>query len=333
MNVNKFKPIENIEVATRSDFIARTSIDPVTAIAYDDSVAAAENANKVIDQLEDAAKSIITEDPETIPVKEDTMYTGKFKLDEAMDDYKPIDPKSLSDKSDEDDYLDFDMFDFIYSFVTDSGIDVSYRPINPLGKKSLRKFSYFGYDRYTGDGEAMQGVNQVSVGNNTIVVYANDLGAFDDIKKICDIYKFNYEGPTERKDSTSHWKYNFTIKVPTTANDYPMDVEDYFESIGMSLEDVMPPAFIRNLNRRRDSEYKALNDYIVDSIYKKWSDKGGQSNDPVQIFVDGMLAELAETSNKLSAESNGKQVLTYNAKKLAKQLKDYLEDDFGEEDN
>ena len=66
--------LENIKDIVENDTIETCAhLDPTTAVAYEDSVKAAEHVAKVEDQLKKEAEVIATDAPEESKVKEDKM--------------------------------------------------------------------------------------------------------------------------------------------------------------------------------------------------------------------------------------------------------------------
>lgn len=309
---------------------AVTALDVTTVDAYQADAAATARVEEVKDELEKRADDATLEG-ETVETKvpqNDYTKEVKLTLDESFNDFSiteadevlaPVEDgrshKTMED-DDEDDYLDYDMFDFIYGLVTDTWP----KPKNPLPKKRIRKFLYTGSDDYL-DSNTPDGHSQVaSDGNGKITVYANEMRDFDDIKAICDIYQFEYTGPIERRSSTSHWKYSFEIAVPMTADEYPMMVDDYFATIGLTLDDVMPADFVIQYNKRSGKIEKeqstALNDFNVQKIYDEFVRKAANSNDPLDGFIRDMFAEMSLKN------------LKFNQAKLRKAFKAEFEDDF-----
>ena len=104
-NVKRVVENEPVEVAAH--------VDIGTAAAYEESIEAAEHVDEVNTELAKTAESVVTDSPETPKVKEDSIYTKKLKLDESIEEFNFADIDGSKD--DDDRYVDFDMFDFIYS--------------------------------------------------------------------------------------------------------------------------------------------------------------------------------------------------------------------------
>ena len=212
----KNESIENLKrVVDNSEKISTTTaIDPVTADAYIQSEEADKHITEVNSELEKKAAEVKTEAPDTgKEIKND--FTAKLVLDESIGDFSLTEDETavtdgrsrkVYDEDDEDDYLDYDMFDFIYGLVTDCWP----KPINPLGGR-LRKFLYIGSDKYMenpNSDEKSDTHSQVASNGDTIEVYANDVKDFEGIRQICDLYKFTYSGPTAKRSKTRHWNFS-----------------------------------------------------------------------------------------------------------------------------
>ena len=93
--------LENIKDIVENDTIETSvHLDPTTAVAYEDSVKAAEHVAEVEDQLQKEAESIVTDAPEAPKVKEDSMYTKKIKLDESISEFSFCDIDGSKDDDD-----------------------------------------------------------------------------------------------------------------------------------------------------------------------------------------------------------------------------------------
>lgn len=351
MAIEKILSTKNIEnVVKHSPAAENTYIDTILSDAYKCSVENAEHVENVMKELDNTAREVITENPESPETKLDNIYTKKHVLDESMDDFSLSDnsPKKVYDDDAMDTYWDMDMFDFIYELVSIS--DARRKPIDPLGRPHAR-FAVSGRDKYAGltpeqakiekaqeaevDVErAMLGSPQVAAMDDYIDVYAHNLFRFDDIKEICNLYHFKTEGPKETykkrrnkflmpsKDEWMQYEYYFRIYVPTEPNGLFYRIDDYFETIGKTLEDVMNPEFCKHyrkiearlekeaeelLAKKQKEREKArarkavedaelLNSSKVEEIYKKHSTRAGQSNDPLEGFIEDMFNELDSTT-------------------------------------
>ena len=113
-------------------------------------------------------------------------------------------------------------------------------------------------------------------------------------------------------------------------------VEDYFESIGLTLEDVMPESFVKTYRAKKSRDMKDAekmvatdkknaakerNDSRVREIYEKHRTRAANSNDPLKIFINDMFAEMS---------SEG---LKFNRAALKKEFEEYFNDDFDEEED
>ena len=135
---------------------------------------------------------------------------------------------------DEEDFWDYDMFTFINNLFTRDHKETYKRPLNPLGRPH-KHFEY--YARTDGEPSPMG----VDVDGN-ITIGADNIKDFDDLKEICDKYKFKY---SITEPTNSKLKYSAKIIVPKTKSGTPLDIQDYFESIGIPIEDVMPEWYIK----------------------------------------------------------------------------------------
>lgn len=311
----KNESIENLKrVVDNDEKVAVTGhLNPVEADAYIQSEKAGKHVAEVKDELDKKAEAVVTEAPDTgKEIKND--FTAKLVLDESMNDFALTEEASsvndgrahkVYDEDDEDDYLDYDMFDFIYGLVTDCWP----KPLNPLGGR-LRKFMYIGSDKYMENpdrAENSDGHSQVASSGDTIEVYANDVKDFNDIKKICDLYKFKYDGPNAKRSKNSHWNFSFNIHVPCEHSGYPMMVEDYFEDIGMKLEDVMPADFCKQYRKRQakiDAEVeKRIAEREVEKLVNKAIMNAARNgDDPLDKHLKQLYADLDAAGLKYSKQ-------------------------------
>ena len=323
---------KNLKRAIEPEHIANdintvVELDVGTAVAYEESVAAAEHVEEVDKELSEKAKDVVTEAPEAPAVKQDNIYT-KLKLEESLDDFNvKVDPKMLSDEDDEDPYLDYDMFDFVYGIVTDDWP----KPKNPLGRP-MRKFMHAGSDDYLKTNSNV-GTSQVSTDmDGNVVIYADTAADFDDVAEVCDYYGIQHEQPKERRSANSRWKFSFKIFVPQT-NGYPVMAEDYFADKGLSLSDVIEDhkvgsgktanwgaTYEKNAAKDRKQASDSVNDALVNEIFTKYVRKAGNSNDPLEGFIRDMFAEMSEKG------------LTYSKVKLKKSFMDEFDDDFEDDE-
>lgn len=272
------------------------ALDVTMANACVESAETQAYVDNVKSKLETQAQNISQEEekPEEKNPVENT-FTATLKLDESIEDFNLQDGRSrkVYEDEDEDPYLDYDMFDFIYGLVTDCWP----KPINPLSHR-IRKFRYIGSDSYTGDEEDVDKnqFNQVATYGDSIEVYADQTEAFNDIIEICNLYKFHFEGPVEKKSAARHWNYSFIIDVPTAANGYPQMVEDYFESIGKTLEDVMPNDFCQQYRKRmaklQQTAEKMLAEKEVDKIVSDAIRDAARDNEPLKTHLDRLFSKL-----------------------------------------
>lgn len=135
---------------------------------------------------------------------------------------------------DEEDFWDYDMFTFITNLFTRDHKEPYKRPLNPLGRPH-KHFEY--YSRAEGDASPMG----TDVDGN-IIIGTDNINDFNDVKEICNKYKFNC---SIVEPKTGKFKYFAKIIVPKTKSGTPLDIQDYFESIGIPIEDVMPEWYIK----------------------------------------------------------------------------------------
>lgn len=318
-NIENVVESENVEVSTH--------IDPTTATAYDESVKAAENLNSVTTELEKQAKEIITDDPEEPKVKGDNIYTKKYVLDESIEDFSSM-TKGARVNDEADRYVNFDMFDFIYNLFS-SETDSLIRPKKALSNIKVKKdepkpsFNYQGSDTYiseTGE-EGINGTPQISTDmDGNILLYKDSEEDFNIVIDLCNEYKFEYQGPVKKRAPWVRWNYSFKVVVPTYDDGTPMSVEDYFDSIGISVEDVMADGF--NSKREKDLD-KDQDNSIIDTVYGKWVKDAGRNGDkPLKIFIKGMFKELDDLGINYSSR---KKELT---DKFNSEFNDDFEDEF-----
>lgn len=310
-------------------------MDVVMADAVIDHADKEKQLEDVKDELLKAADEVTPEEvkePESA-VKND--FTAKLVLDESLSDFSleeasgdtPVkDGRSnkVYDKSDEDDYLDYDMFDFIYGLVTDCWP----KPLNPLDH-NLRKFMYIGSDKYDVDddftGETSDNHGQVGTTGDDIEVYSNKAEDFNDIIEICKLYKFSYDGPNPKKSKSSYWNYSLTIHVPLVDSGYPYMVEDYFETLGLTMEDVMDKEFCKQYRKRQakmDKETSAyLNQAEVDKMINKAIVAAAQDNtEPLEAHLKRLYTALTNAG------------LTYQRMKVKRTFMDAFDDGDEEDD-
>lgn len=320
------KNIDKVVDGETAPLEASTHVDLVTAAAYQDSVAAAEHVEEVSKELEEKAEEITTEAPEAPKVKEDSVYTKKYVLDESIEDFSTSTQKTRVN-DDADRYVNFDMFDFIYNLFS-SETDALIRPKKALSNIKTKKdepkpsFNYQGSDTYTSETgeEGINGTPQISTDmDGNILLYKDNESDFDIVKELCDEYELSYEGPVKRRAPWVRWAYSFKVIVPTYADGTPMAAEDYFEDIGISMEDVMATGF----TSKRDNDLtKDTDNSIIDTVYDKWTKIAARNNDPLKKYIKGMFAELDELGVNYAPRK----------KELTDKFNDYFNDDFEDEE-
>lgn len=324
MSIENIIAVDNMEkVVENKEIPVNTELNVNLANAYIESKDASEHVNEVITALESTAAEIVTEDPETPDIKEKNMYT-RLTLAESIEDFNlPL--SGFNKEFEDDEYLDYDMFDFVYGLVTDDWP----RPKNPLGRR-MRKFQHTDSDDYAKSNE-MTGVSQVTTDDKgNVVVYANSVDAFDDVRKVCDYYHLKYSDVTPRFSKQSHWAFNMTIYVPTTSSGYPMMAEDFFTDYGWTLSDVIEDhkvgggksanwgkTYEKNVTKDRAEKEKFLNDRAVEEIYNKFVRKAATNGDvDLEVFIKEMFEELTRKD------------LTFSESALKKRFLAEFQDDF-----
>lgn len=307
-------------------------MDIVMADAVQTSIKNEEHVEGVADNLKKNA-DVVTPDtpkePETA-VKND--FTAKLVLDESLSDFTITEEapvadgraRKVYDDDDEDEYLDYDMFDFVYGLVTDCWP----KPLNPLGHK-MRKFMYIGSDKYMDSDDAdtrdaSDGHAQVASFGDSIEVYSNNPADFKDIEEVCKLYKLSCSGPHRRRSKSTYWEFSFRVNVPCVSSGYPYMVEEYFETIGKTLEDVMPADFCKQYRKRQARVEAEAKKYINQADVNKMIDKAitaaAQDNtEPLEVHLKRLYADLDAAG------------LTYQKSKVKKTFMDAF-DDGDEED-
>lgn len=328
MAIKKINAVDNVaNVLENKSIESDACVDIVTAAAYVEDAEASKKVEEIITDLDKKAEEIATESPDAPEVRTKSIYTDKLNLNEAVSDFK-LSWDELRDDSEEDEYLDYDMFDFVYGIATDDWP----KPKNPLGRR-MRKFQHTDSDDYMNANEPT-GMSQVAGDiDGNVVVYANDTNAFSDVREVCQYYHIECDPVQPRKSKDSHWAFNMKIHVPMTTDGYPMMVEDFFEQYGLTLSDVIEDHKVgggktanwgSTYEKRADKDRKEIevyaNDKEVEDTFDKYVKKAGNSNDPLEGFIKDMFAELQEKG------------LNFSKVKLKKRFLDEFNDDFDDED-
>lgn len=333
---SKNESFENLSRVTSDN---TPDVDGVMDVVMADAVIQHTNNEKQLEEVKDglqkSASSITPEEQEEPKLDVKNGFTAKLVLDEAVNDFsieeatikEPVKDgraNKVYDKSDEDDYLDYDMFDFIYGLVTDCWP----KPLNPLDH-NLRKFMYIGSDKYDVDddftGETSDNHGQVGTTGDSIEVYSNKASDFNDIIEICHMYKFSYDGPNPKKSKSSYWNYSLTIHVPLVDSGYPYMVEDYFETLGMTMEDVMDKEFCKQYRKRQAALDKETTQFInqaeVDKLVNKAIVAAAQDNtEPLEAHLSRLYSTLTNAG------------LTYQKMKVKRTFMDAFDDGDDEDD-
>lgn len=250
-----------------------------------------------------------------------------------MEDIKMTKVRHRYDEEDtRDTHLDFDMFDFIYSLVsTVSAWEASLSPLDhPLTKfdkphiNIRHKYDEMGNKIKVTDETSNEHPRVVGDGNNAIILYSDKEEHFDDIKKVCEIYKFQYEGPIRHTSLNYYWEWSFKIYVPMMGENYPMLIEDYFNDIGIALEDVMHQRWVvqyrskmAKLQKEADKEY---NEKKLEKLY---------NNAVVGAWRDGTVSLDTHYNNLIETLEN--EGVTYKKTLLRKKFMAEFADDAYEE--
>lgn len=315
-NLERVVNFKNDDVEVHSD------MDVIMTDAYDQSIINQQHMEEILDDLDKQTKDIVEENPEA-PIKVKNEYTATLKLDESFDDFDLNEARtrvSARDENDTDKYLDYDMFEFVYELLAAGakGITniapktpmvwrkkVTYRK-NKDGEKvpakevwgwfPMQKFMVAGSDdaSYGGENEGA-GVPQIAVEDNDVVVYSNDL---DDLKQAADgvaQYQIKCGEPKYKLNDKSHWDYSMKVFVPVYSDGEIMLMSDYLEDIGMSVEDVMPPANAKSFRKQFDKADAASREVSKKVIYDKHVTRAFRDGtlDLEDVYAD-MCAEMAE---------------------------------------
>lgn len=189
-------------------------------------------------------------------------------------------------REDEDHYLDFDMFNYVYSLVCT--IDDYSVVLNPTNKK-FKKF----------DSEKEGNRRIFTKGNSSIFLESTDSNDFDVVMEICDLYKIKHSEIIPCKSYNGDY-YQLIIYVPEISPSYPMLIEDYFNSIGVPLEDVMPKKWIFHYRSKmakiENESNKALKEIEAEKIYQQhvteaWRRGDIELSDHFQSLVEELKAK------------------------------------------
>lgn len=316
------KNLDNVVNFKDDEVEVHSDMGIVMTAAYDEDIKAEEHIEDLKDELEKAAEGITIEAPEA-PMPEVKSYADQIKLDESFDDFDLTEARtriSARDENDTDKYLDYDMFEFVYELLAAGakGITniapktpvvwrkkVTYRK-NKDGVKvpakevwgwfPMQKFMAIGSDdaSYGGENEGA-GVPQISVEGNDIVVYSNDI---DDLKQAAEgvaQYKIKCAEPRYKLNDKSHWDYSMKVFVPVYSDGEIMLMSDYLEDIGMTVEDVMPPANAKSFRKQFDKADKASREVTKKVIYDRYVRKAfnDATLDLEDVYAE-MCAEMAK---------------------------------------
>ena len=325
------------KVVSDKDPSATSVIDTTTAAALIDHAESEKKKEEVQAELQKGAEGIKPTELEEPEVAVENDFTAKLVLDESLNDFSideaaPIETKKdgrsnkVFEKTDEDEYLDYDMFDFVYGIVAGCWP----KPKHPFGKKRYKTFMYIGSDTYSNaerieSGNVTSGHAQVASFGDVIQVYHNDTSYFDDVAEFLDVYKIKYSGPEERRNKNTYWKYAWTIYVPCVDSGYPYMLEDYLDEIGVQMEDVMDNNFCTQYRSRKakmeKENQKYLNDAEVEKLINKAIVAAARDNtEPLDAHVKRLYVTLTDAG------------LKYQKAKVKKTFMDAFDDGDDEDD-
>lgn len=323
------KNLDNVVNFKDDEVEVHSDMDIVMTAAYDEDIKAEEHIEQVKSELDKNSEDVIPQNPEA-PMPEVKPYTDQLKLDESLSDFDLTEARkrvSARDENDTDKYLDYDMFEFVYELLAAGakGITniapktpvvwrkkVTYRK-NKDGVKvpakevwgwfPMQKFMAIGSDdaSYGGENEGA-GVPQISVEDNDVIIYSNDL---DDLKQAADgvaQYQIKCGEPRYKLNDNSHWDYSMKVFVPVYSDGEIMLMSDYLEDIGMSVEDVMPPANAKSFRKQFDKADAASREVTKKVIYDKHVNRA--FNDPdmdLNFAYDEMCKEMAKAGIECDA--------------------------------
>ena len=322
--------LENLDkvIEAESTIPVHTDMDIVITAAYDDSLNNDKHLEEVNKELDKRNEVIKTEEPKEEKVI-DNMYTAKLTLDESLEEFVIDDAKAytnkgndawqaLSDDDDTDYHLDYDMYDFLYALFRGLEGNANRNPKNPLGH-TIHTFSPTSEDNNTKGVAHETNAPQIGVmfGNPYIITLsAHSEEDFRDAITLCDMYKIAYRGPEARKNSENYWEYSMMVEVPMAAENYPMLLEDYFETIGLTVEDVMTPEFAKTYRNKLRRLNRDMEVYSEELVRKKIVDKyiaisyQNGDKDP-EDFIPDLIKELKEVG--VSAKKSGPYIDAYMA--------------------
>lgn len=325
--------IKNVTDGKSPDTVGQ--MDVVMADAVKTNIQNEKHVADVQDKLKKDAGKVTPETPKEKETDVKNAFTAKLVLDESISDFKLSENSDLTkdgrsnkvyEDDEEDDYLDYDMFDFVYGLVTDCWP----KPKDPFGRKRYKKFMYIGSDTYkvTADSETKEAANghsQVASTGDTIEVYHNEPDYFNDVAMILDKYKIKYSGPNERRNKNTYWQYSWTIYVPCISSGYPAMVEDYFEGIGLTMEDVMSADFCKQYRKKQAAMEKENNQYLNQSDVDKFVNQAitaaaKDNSEPLQTHLKRLYTALDDAG------------LKYQKSKVKKAFMDAFDDGDEEED-
>ena len=274
--IRKNESLSNMkDIVDAENPIATTTLNPIESQAIIDSEKFENHIDAVKSELDDKAKDIIVDNPEDTEPDVKNIFTSKLTLKEDLADFNDTTskPKKVYEQTDEDFFLDYDMYDFIYGLFVSNA---EYPPKIPrqLYTGRVNKFLGQGSDSYAIDptneeGSGIKGIPQVGTDGDNVVLYSDKKEDFDSVIKVCDLFKLKYKGPDEKSSSYSRWKWSIKIITPTTAPGYPEMLEDYMDTLGLTIEDVMSKDFAKNYRKHQEKENDVKNKELCDSAIRR----------------------------------------------------------------
>lgn len=207
-----------------------------------------------------------------------------------------------------DRHLDFDMFDYLYGLVC--YVDSASKVLSPLGhpiqkfdkphRNKRRNIDENGNRIIPNDETSMEHPRVCVDGHNKIILSSDEKEHFDDVLAVCDMYQIKHSEPVRHTAECYYWEWSVELFVPMISDKYPMMLEDYFSSIGVSIDKVMPEwwckAYRSKIQRLNDEAEEMLNELRLEKTYKDAVTRCWQRGD---ISVEAHLTKLLETLDEL----------------------------------
>ena len=294
--------LENIKLVIDENDVevpAVVSVDPVTADAYISNVKAEENLDEMEKELEEKAEEAFEDVEPVFGETIENMYTAPLKLDESLEDFKLVEARervAARDENDSDKYLEYDMFEFTHELLAAGSKGITnIAPKTPtVWRKKVRyvkdsegnrvpgkvEWGWFPMQKFmpAGSDDASyggtnEGAGVPQIGSNfdgDIFVYSNDIDDLKQAQQGLDMYKIKYEEPQTKLSSTRHWNFSMKVIVPKYDDGEVMLLEDYLDEIGMDMEDVMPPNFVKTYEKKSNKAKKAGDEIIIQFVFPQF---------------------------------------------------------------